>query len=314
MLGLLSVLAGWMICLLCVWWWWLWLSSASKQEPSTVPTQQPKVDNLEGTAPIRTACCDWCDFINETLSKWGVWTWTWQTFLFFRLFLQRKFPHEVSATSEKSQGFPWFEKSDVFQQPFRTPLTFLRPLSFTALTLTSIYNPSTNLYILYINMRKEHGESKCSQNERHIWNLNKCFFFGFGHSETWVHQTFTSLCCVLWPRGFPRGPTRRDATQALAFGEVMQVDWGRWRLKTQNCRKVMMIDAHGFVCVPFKTTRCQDSLRRWNQNGMVNICRVIKQRWWNYSEFQSWNGWHRTLVSAQSHIIYLSSFPSLITT
>lgn len=170
MLGLLSVLAGWMICLLCVWWWWLWLSSASKQEPSTVPTQQPKVDNLAGTAPIRTACCDWCDFINETLSKWGAWTWTWQTFLFFVCFCKGNFRMKyLQLLKNPKDSLVW--KSDVFRQPFRTPLTFLRPLSFTALTLTSIYNPSTNLYILYINMRKEHGESKCSHNERHIWNF-----------------------------------------------------------------------------------------------------------------------------------------------
>ena len=213
-------------------------------------------------------------------------------FPFFRLF-QGTFPHEVSATSEKSQGFPWFGSQMFFDTSelhgFDTH-KYLQPID------ESMYTH---------HMRIEHGESKCSQNERHIWNLSKCFSFCFGHSETWVHQTFTSLCCVLWPRGFPRGPTRRDAAQALALGEVMQVDRGRWRLKTQNCRKVMMIDAHGFVSVPFKTTRCQNSLRRWNQNEMVNICRVTQQRWWNYSEFQSWNGWHRTLVSAQLHITYL---------
>lgn len=160
-------------------------------------------------------------------------------------------------------------------------------------------------------MRKEHGESKCSHNERHIWNLNKCFFFWNIQKLESIRPlhpyvvSMTAPWTLDFPHGFPRGPTRRDATQALAFGEVMQVDRGRWRVKTQNCRKVVMIDAHGFVYVPFKTTRCQDSLRRWNQNGMVNICRVTKQRWWNYSEFQSWNGWHRTLVSAQSHITYL---------
>lgn len=135
-----------------------------------------------------------------------------------------------------------------------------------------------------------------------FWNIQKL------ESIRPLHPYVVSMTApwtLDFPHGFPRGPTRRDATQALAFGEVMQVDWGRWRLKTQNCRKVVMIDAHGFVYVPFKTTRCQDSLRRWNQNRMVNICRVTKRRWWNYSEFQSWNGWHRTLVSAQSPITYL---------
>ena len=165
-------------------------------------------------------------------------------FPFFRLF-QGTFPHEVSATSEKFQGFPWFGSQMFFDTSelhgFDTH-KYLQPID------ESMYTH---------HMRIEHGESKCSQNERHIWNLNKSFFFGFGHSETWVHQTFTSLCCfndrpwtLDFPHGFPRGPTRRDVAQALAFGEVMQVDRGRWRLKLKTAGKLWwLMHMDLFVCL-----------------------------------------------------------------
>lgn len=103
------------------------------------------------------------------------------------------------------------------------------------------------------------------------------------------------LMLFQWPpvnTAFPTWISQRSDSKRCCTSPCLWRSYASWpRSIAQNCRKVVMIDAHGFVCVPFKRSQgvkivWEDGIKMdgkylsGNQTEMVELfVRVPKLKW-----------------------------------